>query len=147
MQLFWMIKFLFTKMVLHYLYKEETTMKTKKLICLLLSVVMTMSLLTAFAQDNPYPDIPAKVAPTEQITCAPSQNNAYTVLGDTVTSNKMTYIDGIEQGITDTSNPLYSQKFEMAGVKGRKVFKQNILYFKLDHENYDFSGEYQMSIS
>ena len=115
-------------------------MKPKKLFCLLLSVVMTMSLLTAFAQDDPYPDIPAKVAPTEQITCAPSQNNAYTVLGDTVTSNKMTYIDGIEQGITDTSNPLYSQKFEMAGVKGRKVFKQNILYFKLDHENHDFSG-------
>ncbi len=112
----------------------------KKLICMLLAVAMTVSLLPVFAQDNPYPDIATQVEPTEQITSTPSKNNAYAVLGDTVESNKMTFIDGIEQGITDTSNPLYSQKFEMAGIKGRKVFKQNILYFKLDRENYDFSG-------
>lgn len=116
-------------------------MNTKKLMSMFLAIVMTITLLPSFAQENQYPDIPAQVQPTEQITNAPSKSNAYTVLGDTVESNKMTFIDGIAQGITDTADPLYSQKFEMAGIKGRKVFKQNILYFKLDHENYDFSSK------
>ncbi len=71
------------------------------------------------------------------VSIVPSENNAYVVMGETVSRNYMQYVDGYEAGITDQNDPGYSEPFEMDGVLGRRVYKTNYLDFILDKDYYE----------
>lgn len=65
------------------------------------------------------------------VSVVPSENNAYILFGKTIKTNHMDYIDGYESGIANPSSPLYNEMFEMDGVTGRKVYKENYVSFSL----------------
>ena len=62
---------------------------------------------------------------------------AYAELGEPVKTQNMSFTDGLEMGITDSEDPLYSEPFEMEGVKARKVYVKNYVYFTLDRDFYE----------
>ena len=66
------------------------------------------------------------------VSVIPGKNNAYVVFGKNVSSNKMSLVDGRDSNITDPQDPLYSEDFEMDGITGRKVYKENYVYMKVD---------------
>lgn len=65
------------------------------------------------------------------------KSEAYTILGENIEEQYMEFIDGMEQGITEATDPLYSEAFEMEGVHARKVYKENYVYFRLDKDFYE----------
>lgn len=73
---------------------------------------------------------------TDEVSLIPGENNAYVVIGESVQSNMMTFYDGIEAGIKDQDNIMYSEPFEMDGIVGRRVYKSNRVRFKVDSKYY-----------
>lgn len=100
----------------------------RKIVSLIVIVAMTVTLFpTALSADGS-----GDSNVMSEISVIPGKNNTYSVFGKTVTSNKMTFIDGRDSNITDPKDPLYSEDFEMDGITGRKVYKENYVYFKID---------------
>lgn len=58
-------------------------------------------------------------------------------LSDPVVGKNMSFVDGWERNVSDKSDPLYSEAFEMEGVKARKVYNTNYVYFTLDKGFYE----------
>lgn len=70
------------------------------------------------------------------VSLIPGENNAYVVMGENVTTNYMTYTDGVKEGIVNPSDMNYNEMFLMDGVTGRKVYKENYVNLKLSPEYY-----------
>jgi len=68
------------------------------------------------------------------VSLVPGKNNAYVLFGDEIQTNYMTFEDGLAQGITATSDPLFSEEFEVNGVKSRRVYAANVVYMNLGRE-------------
>lgn len=76
------------------------------------------------------------------------ENNAYVMFGNPIEENMMEFVDGMEQGITDPNDPLYSEKVSFLGIDGRKVYNANYVYLRLDEEFYEpEDSEFIVSIS
>lgn len=58
-------------------------------------------------------------------------------LSDPVVGKNMGFVDGWERNASNKSDPLYSEAFEMEGVKARKVYNTNYVYFTLDKGFYE----------
>lgn len=65
---------------------------------------------------------------------------AYAELGKPIKTQNMEFVDGMERGIADSTDPLYSEDFSMEGVAARKVYRANYLYFKVNKDFYQ-SGD------
>lgn len=66
----------------------------------------------------------------------PGKNNAYVVFGEEIKTSHMKFNDGLSQGVTASSDPLYSEKVELGGVYSRKMYAQNIAYMNLEKSYY-----------
>lgn len=107
--------------------------RSRSIISLLMVLCMAAALLPTFvfaAEEDTATGEPA------QLMTPPGKNNAYVLFGGDVEENYMEFIDGMEQGITDSMHPLYSEHFEMNGIKARKVYKENYVYCKIDPSFY-----------
>lgn len=67
---------------------------------------------------------------------AAGQSQAFAALGQPIEEQNMTFVDGMEKGVSDAADPLYSEYFEMEGIQARKVYKENYIYFRLDKDFY-----------
>ena len=72
----------------------------------------------------------------DEISLTPGANNAYVVFDKKIKSSKMTFEDGIAQGIKDVSDPNYSEEFTMDGITGRRVYKANYVNLTVDPSYY-----------
>ena len=83
---------------------------------------------------------------TGEVSIVPGKNNYDVVFGDPIQSNKMTYNDGKAKGITDSSDPTWSEDFEMDGIKGRKVYGANHVYLNLDTTKFDPEKDHRFMV-
>lgn len=102
----------------------------KKIIALIVALTFAVSLFPTALADST--EKKADNSVMNEVSVIPGKNNAYVVFGEQIQSNKMSFVDGKDSGITDPMDPLYSEDFEMDGIKGRKVYKENYVYFKVD---------------
>ena len=102
----------------------------KKIISLITAFAMTVSLIPFALADEVLENADPSVM--SEVSVVPGKNNAYVVFGKEIQSNKMSFVDGRDSGITDSIDPLYSEDFEMDGIVGRKVYKENYVYLKVD---------------
>ena len=76
------------------------------------------------------------------------KNNAYVIFGNPIEENMMAFVDGMQQGVTDSVNPLYSEKVNFLGIDGRKVYNTNYVYLRMDESFYEpEDSEFIVSIS
>ena len=97
-------------------------MKKHTMISLLLAAILMLSLCGAYAEGEvePLSDIErAAILSTDP-------NNAYVIFDDPLQENMMTYVDGMEQGITDATDPLYSEYAEFNGSRAVKCIKRTM---------------------
>ena len=85
--------------------------------------------------ENPEPQ-PSE-EPEETVSMTPGKNNAYILFGENIETNHMTFIDGLEQGITSPSDPLYSEEVELDGIKARRMYAANVAYMNLDRDYFE----------
>lgn len=116
--------------------------KLNKLVSILLCMCMLCAYSPVIANDT---TTGAKLESGE-ISIVPGKNNYYVVFGDPIESNKMKYYDGQAQGITDSSDPLWSEDFEMDGIKGRKVYGANHIYLELDKSTFDAENDHRFMV-
>lgn len=74
------------------------------------------------------------------------ENSAYVTFGETVSGKNMEFIDGLAQGITDSSDPLYNELVTLDGLQARKQYSANSSYLKVSDEFYD-SGDTEFLVS
>jgi len=117
--------------------------KFKKVISVALALCMLCAYIPAMANDT---HVGAAVPTTGEISLEPGKNNYYVVFGDPIQSNKAEYFDGQAQGIVDNSDPLWSEDFEMDGIKGRKVYGANHVYIKLDESTFDAENDHRFMV-
>ncbi len=116
--------------------------KFKKVISILLCLCLLCAYAPAIANDT---TTGAQVE-TSDISIVPGKNNYYVVFGDPIESNKMKYYDGQAQGIVDSSDPLWSEDFEMNGILGRKVYGANHVYLELDTTTFDVENDHRFMV-
>ena len=75
-------------------------------------------------------------APASADDGADADVKAYAELGKPIKTQNMEFVDGMERGIADSTDPLYSEDFSMEGVAARKVYRTNYLYFKVNKDFY-----------
>ncbi|MBQ8526171.1 MAG: hypothetical protein IJ460_05600 [Clostridia bacterium] len=71
-----------------------------------------------------------------EFSVEPGKNNAYVVFGKKTQTNHMSFKDGMESGITASSDPLYSENVTLDGVDARKMYASNVAYMNLDKSYY-----------
>lgn len=84
-----------------------------------------------------YEDEPEEeVSIDSSVSLVPGKNNAYVVFGKTIQTNHMKYLDGFDKGVTDPSDPIYSEKVTLDGVDARKMYASNKAFLNLDKTYY-----------
>lgn len=104
----------------------------KRIISLIVTIAMILALVPGAMAADEKDAAKEGASVMKEVSVIPGKNNAYVVFGEEIQSNKMTFVDGQESGITDPQDPLYSEDFEMDGITGRKVYKENYIYLKID---------------
>lgn len=108
-------------------------MKRNKITAFLLSAVMTMSIAS--------PTIHAADTALKKSDYQYFLNNdnvtAYVEMGEKINSKNIDFIDGIAQGITDPSDPLYNELVTLDGLDSRKQYAANSFYFTINDGFYE----------
>lgn len=118
--------------------KKKFIKKNRRFISLMLSLIMIISMVPAVtAQDAASTQAESGSNVDSNVSIIPGKNNFYVVLTDPIQQNKMTYRDGKPLGITDTSDPLYTEDFTMDGITARKTYAANKVYIDMDKTKYD----------
>lgn len=95
------------------------------------ALTMTSAIIPAIAEEGTQ-----DLDPTIEFDTDPSVF-ATVEFGREIHSHNMEFIDGLAGGnVPEADDPIYSEYFEMDGRTGRKVYKQNYIYAKLDKDFY-----------
>lgn len=73
-------------------------------------------------------------------------DTAYVIFGDDIVSHNCTFMDGVQMGITDSSNEFYNEKTAELNIDGRKFYKANYVNFDVDESFYD-KGDSELLVS
>lgn len=76
-----------------------------------------------------------------------NRDNAYLLLGETITENGIDFIDGMEHGATNTTHPLYSEVSKEQGIDGRKFYAGNFMAVNVDKSRFEGSSEFLIYIT
>ncbi len=66
-----------------------------------------------------------------------SNENASLILGSSILGTYISYIDGLAEGVTSVTDPLYSEKITIDTLTGRGLNRYGSIYFKVDSNFYD----------
>lgn len=112
-------------------------MKRKRLIAFIMSICMCLGTI-GLTKVNAAEDSPSALSKYEYFLKTP-EDSAYVMFGDKIEERYCSFIDGIEMGITDSSNPLYNERVSVEGIDARYFLKEN--YTNIDVDNGFFSSE------
>lgn len=122
--------------------KGVLLMNKNKVLALLMSAVMTLGISapSAGAADT-------AIGKSEyKYFLNTDEASAYVEFGDEVRGKSIEFIDGLAEGITDSSDPLYSEKVTLDGLDARKQYTANTWYFKVNSEFYE-AGDTELLFS
>lgn len=117
--------------------KENTFMKRNRLIAFIMSICMCFGTI-GLTKVNAAEDSSSALSKYEYFLKTP-EDSAYVMFGDKIEERYCSFIDGIEMGITDSSNPLYNERVSVEGIDARYFLKEN--YANIDVDNSFFSSE------